>query len=52
MEETCIKQIKGWTEEEISQLIVDMQSRGWYIKAMGQEAIHFARVIKEYVVGL
>lgn len=52
MEETCIKSIKGWTEEEISQLIVEMQLRGWSVKAVGREAIHFGRTIKEYVVGL
>jgi hypothetical protein len=48
MEETCLKSIKGFTDEEISQLIVEMQLKGWFIKAVGKEAIHFARLIKEY----
>lgn len=48
MEETCIKSIKNFTDEEIAQLIVDMQQRGWQVKKLGKEAIHFSRLVAEY----
>lgn len=49
MEETCLKSIKNFTDEEISQLIVEMQLKGWSVKAIGKESIHFCRPVKEYV---
>ncbi len=49
MEEACVKSVKGWTDEEISQLIVEMQLKGWSVKVIGKESIHFYRLVKEYV---
>lgn len=48
MEETSIRNIRNLTQEEINQLIEDMLRRGWVVKKIGKEAIHFARPVMEY----
>lgn len=49
MEEISIKSIRGLNQEEVNQLIDEMARRGWSVKAIGKEAIHFTRPVMEYV---
>lgn len=48
MEETSIKDIRNLSQEEINHLIEDMLRRGWMVKKMGKDAIHFTRPVMEY----